>query len=135
MGTPRKVFVNLAVGDLEKSKAFFAALGFGFNEKCTNEEAACVVLSDEGHVMLLTEPTFKRFTTLPLGDPRRQTECIVSLTCESRAEVDEMVAKAIAAGATRTMDTQEHGCMYCGSFYDLDGHHWEFFWMDPAAMQ
>ncbi|MBL8236179.1 MAG: hypothetical protein JNM66_02080 [Bryobacterales bacterium] len=135
MATPRKVFINLAVGDLEKSKAFFAALGFGFHLKCTNDEAACMVLGEDGNVMLLTESTFKRFTQLPLADPRRQTECIVSLTCETRAEVDEMFGKAIAAGASQAMDAQDHGFMYCRGFYDLDGHHWEFFWMDPASLQ
>ena len=128
---PRKVFINLSVQNLEKSKEFFTKLGFSFNLKCGLDKSACMVLSEEGYVMLLGVPFFKTFTKREVCDTSAHTEAIVALSCTSRAEVDEMVNKAIAAGGEHAMEPQDHGFMYGWSFYDLDGHHWEVFWMDP----
>ena len=133
--TPRKMFVNLAVRDLKRSMAFFTKLGFGFNPKFTDDNAACMIISEEAYVMLLGEPFFKTFTGRELCDTTTHTEALVALSCGSRAEVDEMVKKAVAAGGKNAMDAQDHGFMYGWSFYDLDGHHWEVFWMDPKAAQ
>ena len=127
----RKMFVNLAVRDLEKSKTFFAALGFSFNPKFTDDKAACMIVNDEAFVMLLTEPFFKTFTRREVCDTSRYTEGLLSISCGSRTEVDEVVKKALAAGGQHAMDAQDHGFMYGWSFYDPDGHHWEVFWMDP----
>jgi uncharacterized protein len=131
----RKLFVNLAVRDLKKSKEFFSTLGFGFNPKFTDDNAACMVVSDEAFVMLLTEPFFKTFTKRGQCDTTRHTEGLFALSCESREEVDRLVKKAVAAGGTHAMEPQDHGFMYGWSFYDPDGHHWEVFWMDPKAAQ
>src|SRR4029450_12095757 len=133
--TGRKCFVNLAVRDLKRAQAFFAALGFDFNPKFTDENGACMVLSDEGYVMLLAEPFFTHFTTREVCRPSPQTEALVALSCESRNEVDELVKKAIGGGAREVMPKQDHGFMYGRSFYDLDGHHWEVMWMDPMAVE
>ena len=129
----RKIFVNLAVRDLKKSLEFFSKLGFEFNPKFTDDKGACMVLSEEGFVMLLTEPFFKTFTKNAICDTRSQTEALLALSCPSREEVDELVKKAVATGGRRAMDPQDHGFMYGWSFYDLDGHHWEVLWMDPAV--
>jgi predicted lactoylglutathione lyase len=131
----RKMFVNLAVRDLKRAKGFFSALGFDFNPKFTDDKAACMVISDEGYVMLLAEPFFKTFTTRAVCDTSRQTEALLALSCESRTEVDELVKKAIAAGGRDAMPAQDQGFMYGRSFYDLDGHHWEVLWMEPKAVE
>jgi predicted lactoylglutathione lyase len=130
----RKMFVNLAVRDLAKSMAFFGKLGFDFNPQFTDEKAACMIVSDDAYVMLLTEPFFKTFTKKALCDTTARTEGLFALSCSSRAEVDEMVRTAIAAGGKQAMDPMDHGFMYGWSFYDLDDHHWEVFWMDPSAI-
>jgi predicted lactoylglutathione lyase len=131
----RKLFVNLPVRDLKKSREFFSGLGFQFNPKFSDDNAACMIVSDEAYVMLLLEPFFKTFTRRGLCDTTKQSEGLFALSCDSRAEVDEMVRKAVAAGGQHAMDPQDHGFMYGWSFYDLDGHHWEVFWMDPGAVQ
>jgi uncharacterized protein len=130
----RKIFVNLAVSDLKRSMDFFSRLGFTFNPKFTDENAACMVLSSEGYVMLLREPFFKTFTKRDVCDTTRQNETLIAISCDSRAEVDEMVNTALANGATIAVDPQDHGFMYVRSFYDVDGHHWEVLWMDPSAV-
>lgn len=135
MTANRMIFVNLAVRDLKKSMDFFSKLGFTFNPQFTDEKAACMVISDKAFVMLLTEPFFRGFTKRDPADTTRTTETMLALSCESREEVDELVNKAIAAGGTHAMDVQDHGFMYAWSFYDLDGHHWEVAWMNPAAVQ
>jgi len=133
--TARKIFVNLAVRDLPRAKAFFSALGFEYNPKFTDDNAACMVISDDAYVMLLAEPFFKTFTTREVCDTSRHTEALIALSCESRKEVDELANKAIGAGARDAMPAQDHGFMYFRSFYDLDGHHWEVLWMDPKAAE
>lgn len=130
----RKLFVNLAVRDLNRSKLFFTALGFEFDPRFTDDKAACMVVSDAAYVMLLLEPFFKTFTKRELCDTSTRTEGLFAVECTSRAEVDALVRKALAAGGSRAMDSQDQGFMYGSSFYDLDGHHWEVFWMDPTAM-
>lgn len=133
--TGRKIFVNLAVRDLARAKAFFAALGFDFNPKFTDDNAACMVISDEAYAMLLAEPFFRTFTTREVCDTTRQTEALIALSCESRREVDELASKAVDAGGREAMPAQDHGFMYARSFYDPDGHHWEVLWMDPRAVE
>jgi predicted lactoylglutathione lyase len=131
----REIFVNLPVRDLEKSKEFFSSLGFTYNAQFTDDKAACMIISDKAWVMLLAEPFFKGFTKNEICDTSRATEALIALSCESRAEVDQIVRKAIDAGGRHAMDPQDHGFMYGWSFYDLDGHHWEVLWMDPKAVQ
>ena len=131
----RMMFVNLPVRDLERAKAFFGRLGFTFNPQFTDEKAACMEVSDVGYVMLLQEAFFRTFTRRQLCDTTRESEGLVAVSCGSRAEVDQLADTALGAGGAPAMPPQDHGFMYGRSFYDPDGHHWEVFWMDPAAAQ
>jgi predicted lactoylglutathione lyase len=133
--TGRQMFLNLAVRDLPRAKAFFASLGFAFNPKFTDDNAACMIVGESSYVMLLAEPFFKTFTTRELCDTTRQTEALIAVSCASRQEVDDLVKTAIGGGARDAMPAQDHGFMYARSFYDLDGHHWEVVWMDPVAAE
>ncbi|MBC7782682.1 MAG: VOC family protein [Burkholderiales bacterium] len=128
-----KIFVNLPVKDLSRSIAFFKKLGYQFNQQFTDETAGCMVVSDDIYVMLLTEEKFKTFTPKSVSDATKSTEVLVALTCESRAAVDELVAKAVAAGGKTYREPDDHGFMYAHAYQDLDGHIWEPFWMDPAS--
>ena len=130
-----KIFVNLPVKDLAKSREFFSQLGYGFNAQFSDENAACLVISDDIFAMLLTEPFFKSFTKKDVADARTSTEAMIALSAESRAQVDELADKALAAGGSPATDPQDHGFMYARSFYDPDDHHWEVVWMDPAAIE
>ncbi|HEY5833751.1 VOC family protein [Streptomyces sp.] len=129
-----KIFVNLPVKDLAKSIEFFTAMGYRFDEKFTDDKAGCLVIADDILVMLLTEPFFRSFTGKSIADTTRSTEAIIALSQDSRADVDRLADAAYAAGARPAKET-EGSPMYTRSFYDLDGHHWEIFLMDPAALQ
>ena len=129
----RQIFDNLPIKDMARSQAFFRALGFDFNPQFTNEQGACMVISDTISAMLLTEPFFQGFTKKAIADAKQVTEVLICLSCESRAEVDELVQKALAAGGTTPNAAQDHGFMYRHGFEDLDGHVWELMWMDPNA--
>lgn len=131
----RKIFVNLPVRDLKRSMDFFSALGFTFNPQFTDDKAACMVLSDDGYVMLLREEFFKGFTKNAICDTSKSTEALFALSCDSREEVDQLVKTAVANGGRHAMDATDHGFMYSWSFYDVDNHHWEVLWMDPAAIE
>ena len=131
----QQIFVNLPVKNLERSKAFFTELGYSFNPQFTNDQGACMVIGDNIFAMLLVESFFKTFTKKPIADATKTTEVIVCLSCESRAKVDELVAKAKAAGGTIPNAPQDHGFMYGHGFEDIDGHIWEVAYMDPKAIQ
>lgn len=131
----RKVFINLPVADLDRSKAFFAALGFGFNPQFTDEKAACMVLSSEGFVMLLRREFFATFTQRAVANAVQATEVMVALSCESRDEVSRLTEIALENGGSAAMPPNDYGFMYQSSFYDLDGHHWELAWMDPSHLK
>src|SRR5579872_4364431 len=132
MGT--KVFVNLPVKDLERSKAFFGKLGFTFNLQFTNTNAACMVIGEDNYAMLLVESFFKTFTKKEIVNAKQSTEVLVALSLESKENVDKMMKNALDAGAKEANEPQDHGFMYGKSFEDLDGHIWEIFWIDPKVM-
>lgn len=130
-----KIFVNLPVEDLDKSKAFFAKLGYRFNPQFTDETAACMVITDDIYAMLLTKAKFQEFTKKSVADATKTTEVLTCLSVDSKAKVDEMLDTALEAGATEARDPMDYGFMYGRSFNDLDGHIWEIIWMDPQALQ
>ena len=131
---PRMIFVNLPVDDLAKSRAFFSGLGFEFNDAFSDANAASLVVSEQAIVMLLLRPFFARFTRKEVAGPT-VTEAALVLSADSRDEVDDLVERALALGASPAGEAQDEGYMYGRSFHDLDGHLWEFIWMDPAAAQ
>lgn len=130
-----KIFVNLPVKDLKKSMEFFTRLGFSFNPQFTDENAACLVFSESIYAMLLTEKFFKTFVTKEIADTNKTTEVINALFLDSRKAVDELVDKAMQAGAKKYRDSDEMDFMYSRSFSDLDGHLWEVGYMDPNHVQ
>ena len=129
----KQIFVNLPIKDLERTKSFFASLGFSFNAQFSDEKAVCMVVSDDIYVMLLTESFFQTFTNKPVADASKVTEVLICLSCDSREQVDELVAKAQAAGGKLPRAPQDLGFMYNHAFEDLDGHIWELVYMEPAA--
>lgn len=134
---PRQIYVNLSVKDLKRAVEFFTRLGFTFNPKFTDENATCMIVADDIFVMLLVEKFFQSFTAKPVCDAKKSTEVMLALSCANRAEVDELVRKALAAGGTTPRPPQDLGFMYSQAFEDPDGHIWEPFYMeadaDPAA--
>lgn len=129
-----KVFINLPVKALDKSMDFFKTLGFNFNPQFTDDKAACMVVSETIYVMLLTENYFQTFTRKNLCDALQATEVLIALDCNSREEVIQTVSKAQANGAQVYAEPQDHGWMYQHSFADLDGHQWEFVYMDESQL-
>jgi len=121
----RQIFVNLPVKHLATSVDFFTALGFRFNPQFTDDKATCMVVADDIFVMLLVESYFQTFTDRPIADARAETEVLVCLSCESDGEVDDLVARAVAAGGRAHRTPQDHGFMYGHGFEDPDGHVWE----------
>jgi uncharacterized protein len=130
----RQIFVNLPVKDLNKSIEFFTKLGFTFNPQFTDENATCMIVGENIFAMLLVEKYFKTFTPKEVCDTSKYAEVLVALSFESRAEVDEIVAKAIAAGGNTYKEPNDMGFMYQHGFQDIDGHIWEIFFMELSAV-
>ena len=130
----KSIFINLPVTDLEKSKKFYAAIGFSNNPQFTDDTAACMVWSETINVMLLTHAKWKSFTTRPIP-PSTSSEVLLALTCESKAMVDSMNEQAKAHGGKADINPiQDLGFMYNRNLADPDGHVWEAFWMDMSAL-
>lgn len=131
----RQVFINLPVADLPKSIAFFKALGFSPNPQFTDDAGACIVVSDEIFVMLLTHARFSDFTPKAVCDTSKAAEVLLTLGCGSRDEVDGLVAKAVAAGGSTHDKPEDYGFMYTHSFVDPDGHGWGLVHMSAMPAQ
>jgi len=129
------LFVNLAVKDLPRTMEFFSALGFDYDRRFCDDNAACMIVNDRACVMLLKESFFGTFTDRRLCDTTTHTEGLFAISCERREAVDAFVDRALARGGTVAKAPVERGFMYSRSFYDLDGHHWEVLWMDVEAAQ
>ena len=130
----KKIFVNLPVKDLDKTIEFFTKLGFKFNPQFTDKNATCMIIGENIFAMLLLEEFFKKFIKKEIADATIITEVINAITVNSKQEVDEMIDKAIEAGAIEPREPQDHGWMYGRSFQDINGHLWEVFYMDEGKM-
>ena len=129
-----KIFVNLPVADLEKSKLFFQKLGYQVNPQFTDNNAACMVLSDQIFVMLLVKDFFKQFITKEITDTSKSVESITAISADSKSEVDRIVEIALGSGGVQYSEPNQMPNMYSRNFTDPDGHLWEYFWMDPASI-
>lgn len=126
------IFVSLPVKDPKKSKAFYEALGYKSNLQMSGDTASCIMISDTISVMFTTEEQFQQISPKPMSDAKKFCQVLLSLTCESREEVDSLVSKAVAAGGTKAHEPEDYGFMYQSGFYDLDGHGWGLTWMNPS---
>ena len=127
----RMIFVNFPVTDLARSRAFYQALGFSINEQFSNEAGACVVVSEAIFFMILTHGQFRDLSPKPMVDPRQGTTTLISLSCDSRKEVDRITGAAIAAGGVEAHPPEDLGFMYSCAFEDPDGNAFGLFWMNP----
>ncbi|GGY46449.1 VOC family protein [Pseudoduganella albidiflava] len=130
----KQIIFNLAVKDLDKSRAFFSALGFSFNAQYSSDQAAFMNIVDGSiHAMLMTEAFFRSLIDKPLVQAKEANEVIICLSCESREEVDSLIARAVAAGGRTPHPPEDHGFMYDQGFEDIDGHLWNLVWMAPQG--
>ena len=131
---PKMIFVNLPVTDLDRSIAFYGAVGAEQNFQFSDDTAAMMSFSAEINVMLLTHDKYRQFTAKPIADAHKSSQTLLCLSADSRDDVDATVAKAAGAGGVADPGaTQDYGFMYGRSFEDPDGHHWEVMWMDMDA--
>ncbi|MDN3256878.1 VOC family protein [Streptomyces mutabilis] len=129
------IFVNLATNDLDASKKFFTGLGYEINAQFSDDTTASIPISETIVVMVHTPEKYRQFTKKDIVDSTKSSEVLIALSAESRAKVDELVDKAVAAGGSVSGETQDHGFMYGRAFDDVDGHTFEVVWMDPAAVE
>lgn len=126
----KEIFVNLPVKDLSQSVAFFSKLGYQFDPRFTDENAVCMIIGENMYAMLLLSNFFQRFTPKEIANSHKTTEVLVALSCGSRTQIDEIVDKAMEAGASFNREPEDHGWMYSRSFQDIDGHIWEYLYAD-----
>ena len=131
----KQIFVNLPVKDLNKTIKFFTKLGFAFNPQFTDQNAACMIIGENIFAMLIAEKFFNEFIpNKGISDAKKNAEVLVALAVESRAKVDEMIKKVIAAGGKEYRKEQDYGWMYVRAFEDTNGHIWEIFYMNKSQM-
>lgn len=128
------IFVNVPVADLPAAMAYYKALGFDHNPQFSDDTAACIVISDAIFVMLLTHAKFKEFSPLPIPDAKQQVQALYALSQNSRAAVDTIAEAGLNAGGSEFRPGQDMGFMYSRAIADLDGHVWEYVWMDMSGM-
>jgi predicted lactoylglutathione lyase len=127
--TQRMIFLSLPVTELPTARAFYEGLGFRINEHSSDERTASVVVDENIVVTLQARDRFAELAGGDGGDPSRPT-AVPCLTVENRDEVDDLVAKALAAGGREWLPAREDGARYTGSFTDPDGNVWQVMWLD-----
>ena len=133
--TATNIFVNIPTTDLDRAKAFYEALGFTINPAFTDDNAACVVLSDTIYFMVLKREYLGTFTDKEIIDPKTQAQVSIALTRDSREQVDDVLAKGLAAGGSEPRPAQDYGFMYSRDLDDPDGNNLSFLFMEPAAAE
>jgi uncharacterized protein len=132
----KTMFLNLPVRDLQAATKFYLAVGGTLNPQFSNDQASSIMLSDSIGVMLLTHEHYRKFTTRPIGDPKRESQMLIALTTDSKDEVNAAIEKGVAAGGRADPNpAQDLGFMFNRHIEDPDGNVWEFLWMNPSAMQ
>lgn len=126
------VFINLPVKDLQKSKDFYTSFGWTVNPSFSDDNGCCIVVSDTIYVMILTHDHYRQFTDKQIADTSTTSAVLNAVSVETPEEIDSLVEKALAAGATEGKP-QDYGFMRSRTFTDPDGHSWEVLWMDPIA--
>ena len=126
-----KMFVNVPIRTLSESVRFWGALGFTFNPQFTSETTTCMIVSEDNYVMVLEDADFRGFTDRAIADPKTSIEAIVALALDTREAVDAMMTQVLANGGSEYGEPKDYGFMYQRAFVDIDGHHWEPFWMNP----
>ena len=129
------IYINLPVKDLNRSRSFWTALGFGFNEQFSDpDNGLCLILKeDQIYAMLLPHESFGTFTDRPIAD-KLTTQVLLAIDVGSRDKVDEIIRTAIANGGTHYLEATDHGWMYYDRFADLDGHQWEIMSTDLSLL-
>lgn len=129
-----QIFITLPVADLDRSTAYYEAIGLTLNPAMSDHNSACFVI-EEGHsaFMLVTREFFQSMTELPIGDPAKAPVGATSIYLDTKDEVDARAAAALAAGGTEPSPASDYGFMYQRGLADPDGNHVEFGWFDPAA--
>jgi predicted lactoylglutathione lyase len=127
------IFVNIATSDIERAKAFYTSLGAGLNPLFTDDNAACIVWSDDIYFMVLTKEYFGTFTDKQWADPKTYAQALISISCDSREAVDKVIEAGVANGGTAPGEPQDYGFMYSRDLFDADGYGIQFMWMDPEA--
>jgi uncharacterized protein len=135
---PRIHVITLAVSDLERALDFYRALGLEssgvigteFTGDDTNPSGSAAMFELEGGLMLALYPRTElaKDANVPFGPPKTGEFSIGQLVA-NKADVDALLAKAGAAGATLTDEPHDRPWgIYSGYFRDLDGHLWEIIW-------
>ncbi len=130
----KQVFINLAVKDVEKSMAFYTALGFTNNPQFSDDAGKCMVWSESIFVMLLSYEKFKTFATKPLADTKSALAGLFSLSLDSLDEVNQIMTNGLDAGGTEPSEMRDYGFMQQRTIEDFDGHTWELFFMDMTKL-
>lgn len=132
---PTNIFVNIPTTDLDRSTAFYEALGYTINPMFTDENGACVVLSDTIYFMVLTREYLATFTDKQIVDPKTQVGAMIALSQDSREDVDALVGKGIEAGGLEPRPAQDYGFMYSRDLEDPDGNILSYLYMVPEAVE
>ncbi|WP_348800355.1 VOC family protein [Flavobacterium adhaerens] len=130
----KQIFINFAVKDLQKSMAFYTALGFENNPQFSDETGKCMVWSETIFVMLLSHEKFSSFITKPIADTKSSVAGIFSMSTSSIEEVNKIMDNGLKAGGIEPNEMRDYGFMQQRTIEDPDGNTLEFFYMDISKI-
>jgi uncharacterized protein len=132
---PTNIFVSYPTDDLDRSKAFYTALGATINPLFTDDNAVCLVWDENITTMVLKREFFETFTDKPIGDAGTSAQFQIAFSRDSREEVDTVTEAGLAAGGSEPRPAQDYGFMYSRDLEDPDGNTVAFLFMEPEAAE
>lgn len=133
----KEIWLNLAVKDVANTQTFFESLGFLTNGHAPNSETMVSMKFGEKDFIInfFREDVLNKFSGGRMDHNSSSTKVMISFDAENEAEVDDLLAKAEAAGGKIFgKGGYTDGWMYGGGFLDLDEHQWNILYMDMSKM-
>ena len=131
---PATITINIPVRELERAVGFYTQLGFEPHPVFRGPDCQCMMVTDQIRIMVHLDSSLQLFTPKPISDPSLTTGVVLCLDCNSNAQVDDLVARAIAAGGSVYDAAQDLGFVYTHGFLDADGNAWRLNYMDPNVV-
>jgi predicted lactoylglutathione lyase len=130
------LFISFPVESVERSSAFYSALGWKLNPEYSSEGGACFDLDGNASIMAVSRDVYASVggTEDLVGAAGAPSPVTVSWAMDSQEAVDELLVKAEAAGA-RIGTIDDYGFMYQRQFDDPDGYHYSPFFVRPEGSE
>ncbi|MBF4516678.1 glyoxalase/bleomycin resistance/extradiol dioxygenase family protein [Flavobacterium sp. ANB] len=131
----KQIFINLPVENIENSMNFYLQLGFTNKPLFSDDHQKCMIWSEEISVMPMSHEKFAGYSKKAIPDTKTVMGAYYTLHVESVDRINEIIDLGLKAGGKEPIEMIDEGFMQLRRIEDLDGHTWDFIFMDLSKFQ